>query len=187
MINILAVCTGNICRSPMAAALLRVGAKVTGLEARVASAGTIPGGQPADPQAVAAMRDRGIALDKHRSHQMAEIDIEASHLVLAMAGEHVIEVVAMVPEALPKAYTIREFVQRARQAGPCPPGVDPADYVQSLHSDDRYRALMRLDPDDDIADPLGQGRRAFQRTAEELDVLVWATVDLLAGYTPGNR
>ena len=36
----------------------------------------------------------------------------------------------------------------------------------------------------DIVDPLGQGRRAFERTASELETLIWTTLDLFGGYEP---
>ena len=182
--NILAICTGNICRSPMAAGFLRAGAPAVGLDANVASAGTIPGGRPADPHAVAAMADRGIDISRHRSHEMAPVDVKASDLVLAMAREHVIAAAAQVPDAFSRTFTIRSFVARARIVGPCPSPAELPSWLELLGEGRTHAELLRHDADDDIADPLGQGRRAFDRTAGELEGLCWAALDLIGGYPP---
>lgn len=54
-IRILAVCTGNICRSPMAEALLRAGAAEVGLDAQITSVGSWESGVAADPHAISVM------------------------------------------------------------------------------------------------------------------------------------
>lgn len=168
----------------MAAGLLRTGARVVGLDVQIASAGTLDGERPVDPMAVAVMADRGIDVANHRSHRVAPIDIEAADLVLAMAQEHVLDITATQPRALQKTYTIKEFVRRGSDAGPRPETLALSEYLVKLDDDERRRELLRRDPTDDVDDPLGLGRRAFLRTAEELDGLVWATLDLLAGYEP---
>ncbi len=186
MIRILAVCTGNICRSPMAAALLRAGAPVVGLDVQVASAGVIASGHPADPHAVSVMADRGIDLSGHRSHRLETVDLDAADLVLTMAQEHIVEIGARHPESLGKTFTIKELVRRASLTGPKALDQPLGEYLAPLDSYLRRQEVLRRDPSDDVADPVGMGRRAFQRTAEELDALVWSVLDLLAGR-PGDR
>lgn len=173
-------------RSPIAEGLLRAGAKVVGLDAQLASAGTLEGGQPPDPNAVAVLADRGIDIAGHRSHQVTAADLHAADLVLAMAREHVVAVAAVVPEAFTKTFTLKDFVAAAAEAGPKPTRSTLASWLDVLNEGRTHTEMLRADDRSDIADPIGKGRRAFERTANELDELVWAALDLLAGYTPAG-
>lgn len=66
-IEILIVCTGNTCRSPMAEAILRQHVDAIGVEATVSSAGLISDGQPATDTAVDTVAARGLDITAHRS------------------------------------------------------------------------------------------------------------------------
>ncbi|MFM0110827.1 low molecular weight phosphotyrosine protein phosphatase [Paraburkholderia nemoris] len=79
--RVLVVCAGNVCRSPMAAALLeRRLSDVT-----VESAGiTALVGHSADPMAVSLMRESGLDIRSHRARQLLFWMTEASDLVLVM-------------------------------------------------------------------------------------------------------
>src|SRR5438477_3601067 len=85
---ILFVCTGNTCRSPMAAALLRhhLGVDAT---IEVASVGTIGwNGYPATPHAVAVLAERGIDLSAHISRKINRDDVERADVIIAMTRKH---------------------------------------------------------------------------------------------------
>jgi protein-tyrosine phosphatase len=83
--HILLLCTGNLCRSPMAEGLMRVllpsyGLFSAGLCAR--------DGAPADPLAVALMREAGIDISAHRSRRLAGWMLAEATLVYTMeAGQ----------------------------------------------------------------------------------------------------
>lgn len=116
MVKILLVCTGNTCRSPMAAALLAGMAEQAGMagEIVVASAGISAWQQPASPQAQAVMRQAGLSLDKHCSKQLALAHLEEADLVLAMTTGHKRALVGMLPITVApgmveKIYTLAEF------------------------------------------------------------------------------
>ena len=91
MTLILFVCTGNICRSPMAAGLLRQRLAEEGLEDRyeVASAGVWAlDDRPASENAVSVMAERGINIGQHVAHTVTAQDVSAAVLILVMSHEH---------------------------------------------------------------------------------------------------
>ena len=86
--RILILCSGNICRSPMAEALLR--ARLAGTGRTVISAGvTALIGYPADPMAVEVCAARGIDLSQHRAQQASLPLLSSADLILGMDQGHV--------------------------------------------------------------------------------------------------
>lgn len=88
--NILFVCTGNTCRSPMAEAIARAELARRGWRhVQVASAGTAadPGAGAATPAVSVAAR-RGIDLNRHASVRLDERVIEWADLILVMSPSH---------------------------------------------------------------------------------------------------
>lgn len=107
-LEILLVCTGNTCRSPMAAALAkrmlagRLGCTVAELRERgieVRSAGTAGGGGGASPNAVAVMRRRGIDVTDHVSAALTPQIVRQADYIFAMTRSHRDRVIDMVASA----------------------------------------------------------------------------------------
>lgn len=90
MPRILFVCTGNICRSPMAEVLLRHRLEQEGLtDWQVGSAGTwAVDGRVASRYAVQVMDEQGLDLAPHRSRVVSRRIIEEADVVLAMTHDH---------------------------------------------------------------------------------------------------
>ncbi|HWR44383.1 low molecular weight protein arginine phosphatase [Sporomusa sp.] len=115
MFKILLVCTGNTCRSPMAAALLTDMVAKAGMSGKimVESAGIAAGRQPASAGAQSVMRQAGLYLDKHCSQQLAPAQLESVDLVLTMTVSHKRAVASMSPRSADKIYTLAEMAGQA--------------------------------------------------------------------------
>ncbi|WP_344058598.1 low molecular weight protein-tyrosine-phosphatase [Microbacterium pumilum] len=86
------VCTGNICRSPMAQVVFREFAEQAGLGARVVSTSSGTGdwhvGEPADQRTIDALHRRGYDGTTHRARQFTHDDFAHSDLVVALDRSH---------------------------------------------------------------------------------------------------
>jgi len=112
MLQILIVCTGNTCRSPMAEVLLRDKIEKHHLTDQIAvsSAGVAVWGEGAASMgAQMAMGRRGINMLSHRSHRLLLEDIQAADLLLTMTANHKAAVLKVMPQAIDKVYTLAEF------------------------------------------------------------------------------
>ncbi len=88
--RILLVCTGNICRSPLAAALLQRALAQRGIDGlEVASAGTGAwDGAPVSEGAYLVGLERGLDLSAHRARLLTRELVEEADLILTMARHH---------------------------------------------------------------------------------------------------
>ncbi len=95
--QILFVCTGNTCRSPLATAIARRTADERGLTDLVAtSAGTSAAeGQPASDGALLVGIERHLDIAEHRARQLTRELVEQSDLILAMGPHHLDRVDAL--------------------------------------------------------------------------------------------
>lgn len=96
--RILAVCLGNICRSPAAAAAIQEAAQDAGVDVEVDSAGTGSWhiGQPPHPEAVAAGARAGLRIDG-RARRVTATDFERYDVILAMDRANLRELADMAP------------------------------------------------------------------------------------------
>ena len=86
--NVLILCLGNICRSPIAHVMLQDIANKQGLNMNVDSAGlTAMEGWPASPHSVSLMAERGISLDQHIAKQVTEALVKKADLIFVMDDE----------------------------------------------------------------------------------------------------
>ncbi|MAP64009.1 MAG: low molecular weight phosphatase family protein [Microbacterium sp.] len=181
MVELITVCTGNICRSPLAAQLLQT--RLADLDPRVTSAGTrgLRSARMTRESAYLAQH-LGVPAEvssTHRSRFLQENDLATPDLIIAMTREHRRDIAELAPARLRHTFTVREF---ARLAAATP----DADLLSSAEAAGaaggaRLRAAAEVlaarrgltpppaDPeDDDVVDPFRQEWSVYQRSAAQL-------------------
>lgn len=109
MKTVLFVCTGNVCRSPMAEGLFKQTVRGRG-DYRVVSAGVgAVDGQPASDHAVRALREIGIDIRGHRSQHLTADLVNEADYIFGMTHSHVDAIMLLYPQAAEKTFLLREF------------------------------------------------------------------------------
>jgi RpiB/LacA/LacB family sugar-phosphate isomerase len=109
MKTVLFVCTGNICRSPMAEGLFRYATQGR-TDCRAISAGVgAMEGQPPSPHAVRALKDLGIDISQQRSRMLTADLVAQADYIFGMTHSHVDSVNLLFPQAAEKTFLLREF------------------------------------------------------------------------------
>lgn len=144
--GVLMVCRANICRSPMAEAILRRKLEVLGLSGRVGvvSAGThVTGGQPPDPRVLDVLEESGIYLKRKKSRSIRSADFERHTHILAMDEENLEHLEKICPEAFHhRLHLVTDFSRRL------PPEGIPDPYFGNLEGFARVRELLETALDD---------------------------------------
>jgi len=109
MKTVLFVCTGNVCRSPMAEGLFRHAVKGRG-DYRVFSAGVgASEGLPPSEHAVRALKELGIDISQQRSRMLSAELVRQADYIFGMTHSHVDAILLLYPQAAEKTFLLREF------------------------------------------------------------------------------
>jgi low molecular weight protein-tyrosine phosphatase len=156
MADVLFVCTGNLCRSPSAALLLRRHLHEAGHDdVTVHSAGTLmPEVGPPRPL-IQEGRSFGLDLATHVPRRVDPEMIEAADVVVGLSREHVRQAVAAVPSSFPKTFTLKEIVRRGLERGARVGAEELDSWLERLQDGRRRADLIGVSPDDDVMDPMG--------------------------------
>jgi len=162
MKTIVFVCTANICRSPMAAALMRKRLAALGLsdQVEVQSAGVwARAGSRASEGSTTVLARQGISLSDHRSQPMTAQLLEQADIVLVMEEEHRRSLFYLEPKHLRKVFLLTEMVGRSKDiadpyGGPIEGYVRTAAQLDDLIADGLPMILKRIG----VALPTEDGR-----------------------------
>jgi protein-tyrosine phosphatase len=185
VLRVLIVCTGNICRSPMAEGFLRERSRrLLDGDLEVESAGTwARPGSPPTPEAVEAAAERGADLAHLRSAPIEREAIDRADVILTMSAEHRDEVLHIAPDAEAKTFTLKELV-RLLGALPEPDGERSREAVLARIAE-AHRLRSGPEPpfirDWDVSDPLGMGLQTYRAKAWEIEEHVDALLEGLFG------
>ena len=108
--RVLVVCSGNTCRSPLAAAILAAGVATEPrlADVEVVSAGTsASSGSPASEGSFLVARERGLDLSTHRARLLTADDVRTADVILTMGRQHLRSVSQFGGDG--KAHLIREY------------------------------------------------------------------------------
>jgi protein-tyrosine phosphatase len=178
-VRLLFVCTGNICRSPVAERLtLALAEQALGPSAvsvRVRSAGVgATDGRAMEPNSAQALVELGGNPEGFTSRQIQPGDAEGADLTLTMTSQQRHQVLKRSPRALRRTFTLAEARALLELVGS-----RDANAVVTLPIERRAvelaarlneaRTQRRTMPADDILDPIGQPRRVHREVAETID------------------
>jgi protein-tyrosine phosphatase len=180
---VLMVCTANMYRSPLAAALLRA-AVDGGPRIEVTSAGTyaLVGARMAPEAASLAARLGAPDQPEHRARALEPSMIHEADLVLAMARDHREWILREAPSAMKRVFTLREFAHLVAAVPDVSPSRSRPSRVGSLEVDgESLRArvaqlaanrgvvhALNDSADADVIDPFGMPAAAHDRCAAQL-------------------
>jgi protein-tyrosine phosphatase len=172
--RILAVCTANICRSPMIELLLR---KQLDTERFTVSSAGVHGWNraPVDSMVTLVLARFGVRAAGFQSRALKDEYIEHADLILAATRDHRAHILGRSPDALRKTYTLLEFAElmagsELDESIPTAP-ISPTDLVEETFKR-RSQVRSRLD----LPDPYRQAPDVHRAVAEQ----VRAAVDTVA-------
>ena len=190
--NVLFICTGNTCRSPMAQALLQKKANV-----HVQSAGLFASaGAPASAGTLDVLQSNDIALN-HQSQAVTKETLDWADIILTMTMQHKQALTTQYPEVIEKLYALKEYTlldgqstwEQLKQAYA---RLEEKRLIVVTEKDQhqteqQLRAFLREEQDEierleaelpnyDISDPFGGDQQTYQETFTEIEKYI----DILA-------
>ncbi|MFU8945395.1 low molecular weight phosphatase family protein [Mycetocola zhadangensis] len=178
--SILTVCSGNICRSPIAEQMLRAGLRAYDA-VTVTSAGTVGlVGERMDERALNLAQSFGVTdAAKHVARELSEQQIRDADVVFAMSREHRRAIVQLYPRASRYTFTMREFARIAAEisdadltdAALLSPNDITGRFTVAVEATASLRGIVTplLNAvDDDVVDPYRRANDVYTLTGQQL-------------------
>lgn len=182
--TVLTVCTGNICRSPVAERLIyqlwvagsdNIHVESAGIQALV--------GAPIQITLAHLLEQAGAYSGEFAAMSIGPDTVARADLVLAMTRRHRAVAVGLAPAAVGRAFTLREFARIVvEHRDQFTPGTDrAADLARLALVASRNRSAARNPDADDIADPYGRAAADYERAFTEIRHAVASVAAVLTG------
>ncbi|MGO1544577.1 MAG: low molecular weight phosphatase family protein [Gulosibacter sp.] len=184
-LRILTVCTGNICRSPIAQRLLQQQLPIAGLTVLSVGVRAIEG-QPMTESGLEVARRVGVEEpESHRARQLRAQDVTAADLILTLDRTHRRRVAKLVPNASRRTFTVREFGALVTSMSILKVRSSVADQPYPATAALQLALLKRgMQPrpqhqeDYDVIDPYGRAFEVYEQAAGELV----PAIEMITGY-----
>lgn len=188
-VNVLFVCTGNICRSPMAEQMLQQMVAKENLPVRVASAGVAAMiGEQMTVEAQQAIASRGYKVNSHAAQDLVPGMLEEADLVLAMTLEHRSEIARLLPKVSRRSFTLDEFARLASFL------MNDPEYLQEFKKKDTESREEYLDraiqeavllrgmvptgeEPKDVEDPYGESIEVYSNVRNNIEAMLRVVID----------
>ncbi|MGI9600567.1 MAG: hypothetical protein ACR2QE_01690 [Acidimicrobiales bacterium] len=177
--GVLVICTANICRSPVAAQMVRDRGAARGLNLSVGSAGFLEDGRPADATMAALALGRGTNVGDHRSRVIDEERLRGADVVVTMERRHARELVVMAPDVGHRIHTLLGLIEAGRFQ-PVQGNLD--EWLGALTEGRQAADLMGDRGPDHVPDPHGRAKRHYRNCLDTLDEAVEDLVELLSPF-----
>ena len=177
--RLLVVCTGNVCRSPLAAALFSAR---LGPDWQVESAGTAAlVGRPMTPPTVDLARAGGVDHVAHEARQLTQPLAESADLILTAGRAHRRQVVELAPKVVRRTFTLREFARLAPGAARASAQASPSlGDLLAATAEQRRHWVGAVEPaDDEIVDPFGAPEPVYAEAGRAIEDAVRSAVWVL--------
>lgn len=155
MVKVLMVCTGNTCRSPMAAALFKQAAQERGIVVEVDSAGLMAStGEFATYYASVALEEFELDLKEHQSAPVDFSILDAYDFIFTMTNGHKCQIIQLRDDLADRVYVLKEMAHNILQ--------------ETGKPKEKNKGEKNVAGNFDLSDPYGQSLQAYRHTASEI-------------------
>lgn len=185
--TILFVCTGNVCRSPLAELLLRQSINTPSIQTLSAGTQALVGHHMPEIQQEIAVQLGVESPAAHRAQQLTLQHVESADLILGMERQHRSEVVKLSPRALRRTFTLRELARISDLV----PDEDLA-FMGDADLIDNMRALVEVaavnrglavsfenPEDDDVVDPYRRSKQTYHESRDQVVAALGKVINYL--------
>lgn len=183
MFAIYFVCTGNRCRSPLAAAVTAHLTEPLGVTVGSAGVLDLPG-RASPAETVTAAKGLGVDLAGHRSIPLSGVGLTTADLVIGFERRHVAAAVVDGGAAPDRTFTLIELAALLRDVAAWPEGdADPLDRARRriVAAHRRRVETARFVPGEEVPDPIGRPLQAHVEVAARVQELCVAVAGELFG------
>jgi len=175
-LQLLFVCTANVCRSPLAEAIANQRAQQARLNVASTSASVHQVVRRPHPWVLAEIASRGLDLGRTVSQPLSAQLVDSADIILTMTGGHAIDVAVRHQNAVRKTFVLDHFVQVIRPPEPREPIDDwLSELLPTPRSYPMHPGVVN------VPDPIDGNDDLFRRVADQIDDLVTRIFTTLTG------